>query len=185
MTMPFNPAGKLAPLPREITDPELLAKVLAYLPERDDSQEEMRDTFTGWLNNIKTKKIKCLKPRDRGWVNSVLDRYEPRVANLVSRGLVPRGREVPTPAVLRDLPKHPPGRKRLYRVFSNDRRRVKGVPMYSCLMETSAATPEAAISQANPAFGAPKYAPIVAIEWPPETQVSKDWLAKHVEATPP
>jgi hypothetical protein len=74
---------------------------------------------------------------------------------------------------------------RLYRVFSNDRRRLHGVPLYSCLKEVRAATPEDAVAQANPDFGTPKFAPLVAIEWPPRTQKSKAWLAKHVDVADP
>ena len=68
-----------------------------------------------------------------------------------------------------------------YRVFSNDRGKVRGVPMYSCLMEVRAFTPELAIAQCNPDFGTQGgFAPMKALEWPVSTQASKDWLAKHV-----
>lgn len=49
-----------------------------------------------------------LTEKQRAWVTSVHKRLVPQYANLVSQGLVPRGREVPTPKVLQDLPKRPP-----------------------------------------------------------------------------
>jgi hypothetical protein len=70
---------------------------------------------------------------------------------------------------------------RLYRVFSNDRSQPRGVPLYSCLMETHGETPGDAVAQASPTYGTPKHASMVAIEWPPETLESKAWLAKHVD----
>lgn len=51
------------------------------------------------------------EPR-RSWLQRTLARIAPQYENLVSRGLVPRGREVPTPAVLQNLPKSPPGKPR-------------------------------------------------------------------------
>lgn len=51
-----------------------------------------------------------LSEKQRAWVTSVYERLVPQYSNLVSRGLVPRGREVPTPAVLKNLPKRPPKR---------------------------------------------------------------------------
>ncbi len=53
-----------------------------------------------------------LTDKQRQWVTSVHERLIPAYSNLVSRGLVPRGREVPTPAVLLNLPKKPPPRRR-------------------------------------------------------------------------
>jgi hypothetical protein len=52
-----------------------------------------------------------LTDKQRGWVTSVHERVVPAYANLVSRGLVPRGREVSTPPVLLNLPKKPPKRR--------------------------------------------------------------------------
>lgn len=52
-----------------------------------------------------------LSDKQRGWVTSVHERVVPAYANLVSRGLVPRGREVLTPPVLLNLPKKPPKRR--------------------------------------------------------------------------
>jgi hypothetical protein len=52
-----------------------------------------------------------LTENQRVWLQRVRERVVPQYENLVSNGLVPRGREVPTPAVLLNLPKKPP-RKR-------------------------------------------------------------------------
>jgi hypothetical protein len=57
-------------------------------------------------------KFQMLTTKQREWVTTVHERIVPAYANLVSRGLVPRGREVETPAVLRNLPKRPPQRRR-------------------------------------------------------------------------
>jgi hypothetical protein len=51
-----------------------------------------------------------LTSAQRVWVKLVYDRIVPEYANLVSSGAVPRGREVPTPDVLLNLPKKPPRR---------------------------------------------------------------------------
>lgn len=53
-----------------------------------------------------------LTERQRAWARSVRERFAPTYQNLVSSGQVPRGREVPLPQVLRDLPKRPPTRWR-------------------------------------------------------------------------
>jgi hypothetical protein len=52
-----------------------------------------------------------LSRKQRQFVQDELDKFEPRYENLVSNGLVPRGREVEMPAVLQNLPKRPPTRK--------------------------------------------------------------------------
>ncbi len=66
-----------------------------------------------------------------------------------------------------------------YRIFTNDRGRVKGVAMYSALCDMNAYTAKEAEGKVNPAFGASPFAPIRAIEWPATSPESKDWLAKH------
>jgi hypothetical protein len=52
-----------------------------------------------------------LSAKQREWLRGVRDRLVPQYENLVSAGNVPRGREVPTPAVLQILPKKPPTRR--------------------------------------------------------------------------
>jgi hypothetical protein len=69
-----------------------------------------------------------------------------------------------------------------FRIFTNDRGKVRGVPMYSALTSIEAASQQSAELKAGKrfaCFGPPYNAPIKAIEWPPTSPVSKDWLAKH------
>jgi hypothetical protein len=71
-----------------------------------------------------------------------------------------------------------------YRIFTNDRRLVQGIPMYSCLKEVEASSSEIAIKECPRQFDAPYYAPAKVIQWPESTQSDdeKDWLKKHVYA---
>jgi hypothetical protein len=58
-------------------------------------------------------KDRPLSKKQRDWVAGVHKRIvtdEPEYLNLVSNGLCPRGREVPTPKVLQNLPLKPPRR---------------------------------------------------------------------------
>lgn len=69
------------------------------------------DSMLGRLQNGQN----TLTPKQREWVTKAtirlgLDEPEP-AENLVSRGLVPRGNEVPVPEVLKNLPLKPPGRR--------------------------------------------------------------------------
>lgn len=69
--------------------------------------DEQREIFEDMLDKIgSTGK---LSEKQRTWAKSIVD--EPEYENLVSSGKVPRGREVPTPPVLQNLPKRPPPRK--------------------------------------------------------------------------
>lgn len=68
-----------------------------------------------------------------------------------------------------------------FRVFTNDRGMLRGVPMYSALKGVQELSAEAAARSVNPDFGVPHFAPIVAVEWPPKSKEAKDWLAKHVD----
>ncbi len=69
-----------------------------------------------------------------------------------------------------------------YRIFTNDRGTKRGEPMYSCLKEVMASSPEHAREQTPSEFDAPNYAPAVAVHWPASAQSDdeKDWLKKHV-----
>jgi len=54
-----------------------------------------------------------LSDKQRAWLRVVHERVAaPQYENLVSSGRVPRGREVETPDVLKNLPKKPPPRRR-------------------------------------------------------------------------
>lgn len=69
-----------------------------------------------------------------------------------------------------------------FRIFTNDRGKARGVPMYSALTSIEASTQASAVVKASrryASFGPPEYANMQAIEWPAVHQASKDWLAKH------
>ena len=56
---------------------------------------------------------RSLTDKQRSWLRSVYEKVvgTPQYENMISSGKAPRGREVPTPKVLLNLPKKPPGRK--------------------------------------------------------------------------
>ena len=72
----------------------------------------MRFSMTKLTKAAGSEHRRQLTEKQREWVTSVHKRIVPAYANLFSRGLVPRGREVETPAVLLNLPKRPPTRRR-------------------------------------------------------------------------
>ncbi len=66
-----------------------------------------------------------------------------------------------------------------FRIFTNDRGADKGVAMYSAYRDVEAQN--AAIAENLEVWPRnPGGAPAKAIEWPPRTKASKEWLAKHV-----
>lgn len=71
-----------------------------------------------------------------------------------------------------------------FRIFTNDRGKQKGVFMYSGYIDIHAKDAESAQLLAEKQCAGLAYrgahGPVKAIEWPAETQESKDWLAKHV-----
>jgi hypothetical protein len=52
-----------------------------------------------------------ITPKQRQWIRNVIERFEGKPSTRLTDGPVPRGRPVETPAVLRNLPKAPPGRR--------------------------------------------------------------------------
>ncbi len=68
------------------------------------------------------------------------------------------------------------------KLAGNDRGTKRGIPMYSCLKEVEASSPEAARKKTPPQFDAPNFAAAQAIRWPESAQSDdeKDWLKKHV-----
>ena len=74
-----------------------------------DLTEEEREAFTDMHENVTSRSL-TLSSKQRKWIKTVLDRHEPEYKNLVSSGRVVRGKEVPLPLVLQNLPKRPPGR---------------------------------------------------------------------------
>lgn len=104
---------KLAAIPvvavADATDIALLKSVLNAPGISPDERAECIDN----LDRI-THRGGKLSKKVRSQAQAIADRCGVQVAaNLVSRGLVPRGREVETPFVLRreNLPMKPPGRK--------------------------------------------------------------------------
>ena len=80
-----------------------------------DLRDYEREAFGDMLGELESPSSDggffALTAERRSWARKVAKRigtlgYE----NLVSTGRVPRGKEVPTPAVLLNLPKKPPGR---------------------------------------------------------------------------
>jgi hypothetical protein len=103
----FNEFDQFKLAPRSLSDEELLRKAI----DCSEAAEHEKELFTKWLDELESGERRVLSRRQKTWANDVIDRDEPRAENLVSRGLVPTGRPVETPEVLRNLPLKPPGRK--------------------------------------------------------------------------
>jgi len=87
--------------PTAAEDADLLRRAIA-----GKLSDEQREAFEDMLEKMGDR---GLTEKQRSWVKGVLD--EPEYENLVSSGKVPRGKDIPTPAVLQNLPKRPPTRK--------------------------------------------------------------------------
>ena len=68
----------------------------------------------------------------------------------------------------------------IYRIFSNDRGKVRGVPMFSALCPVTASTAADAERVAKRDYPGVR---LKAVEWPMTSQASKDWYLKHVGVT--
>jgi hypothetical protein len=79
----------------------------------DENLRKHANAFHDMLNRMETGRLHILSRTQRSYVKDCWERFcgEVEYENLVSSGLVPRGREVPTPAVLQNLPKKPPPRR--------------------------------------------------------------------------
>jgi hypothetical protein len=79
--------------------------------------ENAREAFEGMLEEMTTEvspgryKRFTLSEKQEAWVRRCLGEEVVQPDNRFSRGAIPRGRHVPTPEVLKNLPKFPPGRK--------------------------------------------------------------------------
>lgn len=93
----------MKPSKQNKADRELLVDAI----ERAD--EKTKEIFETWLVKLEEQKREILTDKQRKWAQSLCgtETYE----NLVSEGKVPRGKEVPTPAILQIRPLKPPGRK--------------------------------------------------------------------------
>jgi hypothetical protein len=87
-----------------VEDRVLLADVLAL----DTLTEEEREAFENMVIRLEHwGPHSQLTEKQRSWAKRLLD--IPEYENAWSLGKVPRGREVPTPPALQNLPKRPPG----------------------------------------------------------------------------
>jgi hypothetical protein len=97
-------------------DQQALRECLAWAEEHEDVAEQRFDvkTFRRMLDDLESGKWSSLTEKQRGWARGVHERLfdSPTYENLWSAGKVPRGEygKTPTPAVLQNLPKRPPGR---------------------------------------------------------------------------
>lgn len=91
----------------DLSDGQLLADILEHEEITESEREAFSDMAAGLLEG---RVLSRRSGGQREWVERVHARLVPAYENLVSRGLVPRGREVPTPEVLKNLPLKPPGR---------------------------------------------------------------------------
>lgn len=80
--------------------------------EKKELADEHREAFEDMLEKM-TEKARELSPKQRAYVRSVLgdDVEDDKPIVLFSSGKIPVGNPVETPAVLRNLPLKPPGRK--------------------------------------------------------------------------
>jgi hypothetical protein len=69
----------------------------------------------------------------------------------------------------------------IYRLFTNDRRDRRDVPMYSALMDVEADNAAEACKRCPPQFDAPLFAPCVAINLAKPSDDDKRWFMKHVD----
>jgi hypothetical protein len=94
----------MKPSERNRHDRKLVAKAI------ECANEETAEVFEEWLERLEGFEKDTLTEKQRRWAASVagIETYE----NLYSAGKVPRGREVPTPAVLLHRPLTPPPRKK-------------------------------------------------------------------------
>ena len=94
-------------------DLDKLRALVAYADQAaDDDEIPWAEPFRDMLSRMDRGRQRELTLRQREWICEVHEKVlgDPVYLNLVSTGQVPRGREVPTPEVLLNLPKRPPGR---------------------------------------------------------------------------
>jgi hypothetical protein len=103
-------------------DMRMLRALVAKADELDETesdtdesnyQDKTRNAMRDMLDRMENGKLDFLNEKQRGYVRGVYEKVfqTPTYENLFSSGKAPRGKEVPTPAVLLNLPKRPPPRR--------------------------------------------------------------------------
>lgn len=69
---------------------------------------------------------------------------------------------------------------RRFKVFTNDRGKENGVPMFSCFVEIHANSPADALKRVHWIPKNPGASDAVAIAWPAESDSDKAWIRRHV-----
>lgn len=93
-----------APAPQHTSDLDLIGRILDERNWPEISYFE-RTSFRQMREWVAATPYRTLSLKQRAWAHEVWQRLRP-----IDVAKVPRGREVATPAVLRNLPKKPPGR---------------------------------------------------------------------------
>jgi hypothetical protein len=93
-----------------------IALLRALVARRDELREGEPEAFASMLERLEDEErhFDGLSAKQRKWVDDAAHRLEiedPEDDPAKRNADVPRGREVEKPAVLRNLPKAPPGRK--------------------------------------------------------------------------
>lgn len=93
-------------------DHEMLVAILKHVDEKYDDPDEAKHVPYKVFTDMLARGF-ALSDKQRQWVKGVHARLfdEPEYENLISSGKAPRGREVPTPKVLQNLPMKPPVRR--------------------------------------------------------------------------
>lgn len=94
----------------------MLDAIVRWCDERPDPDEvEHHKVPEGAMRDMRAKAEAgfLLSEKQKEWIRGVHERLfdAPSYENAWSNGKVPKGREVETPAVLRNLPKKPPPRR--------------------------------------------------------------------------
>jgi len=87
------------------SDLKMLKEILEHSDDLNGTEVE---AFADMESSLTTDRFHELTEKQRQWAKTVWERVVPAYSNLVSGALVPRGREVPTPPALQNLPKRPP-----------------------------------------------------------------------------
>lgn len=103
--------------PLSTADTDLLQRAIAAAEDPPDQELGLPRPEAATAFREMLERGRALTPKQRAWAEGVATgrhvEAEPEYENLVSRGLVPRGREVEPPALLRreKLPLKPPTRR--------------------------------------------------------------------------